>query len=76
MNLNKDPSSWARVHAESVPGWPAGVIISFVQLAIQDIATLAAEVERLKATVSGLREDLKEERRRGGQDWAQMASEV
>lgn len=45
MNLNKDPSSWATVHAASVPGWPAGVIISFVNLALQDIATLARELE-------------------------------
>ena len=45
MKLNKDPESWARVKPEAVLSGSPVQAYNVLQMALQDIATLAAELE-------------------------------
>lgn len=47
MNLNKDPENWARVHPQIVLDGSQAQARNVLAMALQDIATLAAAVERL-----------------------------
>lgn len=48
MNLNKDPESWARVKPEVIE---RRHLENVLLMATQDIATLAAEVDRLRSEI-------------------------
>lgn len=48
MNLNKDPSSWARVVPEIVLAGSRAQQLYVMQMAIEDIGTLSTEIERLR----------------------------
>lgn len=46
MNLNKDPSSWARVVPDAALHGSRAQQINVVQMAIEDIARLSAQLDR------------------------------
>lgn len=48
MNLNKDPSSWARVAPEAVLHGSEAMRANVINMAIEDIGKQAAEIERLR----------------------------
>lgn len=54
MNLDKDPSSWARINPVIVANWHPTEVQNFVAMALGDIAKLAAEVERLQKQCTGM----------------------
>lgn len=45
MNLDKDPSSWARINPVIVANWHPTEVQNFVAMALGDIGKLAAELE-------------------------------
>ena len=49
MYLNKDPESWSKVSAKAVSEASKANIFNVLEMALQDIARLAEEVETLKA---------------------------
>ena len=48
MNLNKDPESWSKVSARAVSEASQANIFNVLEMALQDIAKMAAEIETLK----------------------------
>lgn len=52
MNLNKDPSSWANVEPELVLAGSRAQQINVLTMALEDIAKLGAEVERLRTILT------------------------
>lgn len=51
MNLNHDPESWARVSPEAVMSGSQAQGINVLRMALQDIAKMAAEINRLNRMV-------------------------
>lgn len=61
MNLNKDPESWAAVSPDDVLAGSVTQARNVIIMALQDIARLANEVERLRAE--------RDEARRREREW-------
>jgi hypothetical protein len=51
VSLNKDPSSWAKVKPDAVIFGSAAQARNVIGMALQDIAQMAMEIERLKGGV-------------------------
>lgn len=49
--MNKDPESWARVSAKDVASGSQAQAYNVLQMALADIAELAAECERLRRSM-------------------------
>lgn len=49
MNLNKDPESWSKVSPKAVSEASQANIFNVLEMALQDIAKMALEIEALKA---------------------------
>lgn len=47
--MNKDPESWARVNPQAVADGSRMQAVNVMQMAIEDIRRMAAEIERLRA---------------------------
>jgi hypothetical protein len=58
MNLNKDPSSWARVAPESVLSGSEAMRANVLNMAVEDIGRQAAEIERLRTAIFNAINDL------------------
>ena len=54
MNLNKDPSSWARVVPDAALQGSRAQQVNVLQMAIEDIAKLSTELDRLHAASTNL----------------------
>lgn len=60
MNLNKDPESWARVKADAFLDGSIVQARNVIEMAVQDIARLAAENVRLQQRIWSLENELKD----------------